>query len=99
MSPDITYLARSDGSSSRFTVTTIHRHHYPPQCPARHPPNRSWHFVLNSVCGCDRCRLTSRTSHDPIALPLATPSPLSTVTTILLSAQQGTPQTDHGISS
>src|SRR5260221_5696642 len=63
------------------------------------PQTDHQHFILNCVCGCDQCRLTSRTSHDPMPLPLATPSPLSTATTILLTAHPGTPPTDSSISS
>src|SRR5260221_159574 len=93
MSHDVAYTRRLFLSLlSTITTILLGAQQGTPQTDHRH-------FVLNCVCGCDQCRLTSRTSRDPMALPLATPSPLSTVTTILLSAQQGTPQTDHGISS
>src|SRR5258707_5416370 len=45
---------------TRWLFLSLHRHHYPPQCPVRHPPNQSWHFILNYMRSCDQCRPTSR---------------------------------------
>src|SRR5258708_39955463 len=86
MSHDIAYTSQHPWLfplatlSPLSTVTTIHHHHYPPQCPARHPPNRSTAFHLERV---RRLRPMSPdvayTSHNPMALLLTTPLPPSSL--------------------
>src|SRR5260370_21249740 len=75
MSHDIAYT-----SQHPQLFLLLHRHHYPPQCPARYPPNRSMAFRLELHAQL-RPMLPDvpYTSHDPIALLLTTPLPPSSL--------------------